>query len=207
MVGSHWIWHSLGVEADPRWREAVREVYSAAARDPGGSHPFVLGRELATGVGYPADLLDRVPQGAVALFAGVAATSVEADLGPGQRVLDLGCGGGLDSLIAAERVEAGGQVFGVDFSADMLEQAARASQAAGAWNVSLCRAAAESLPFAGGSLDRVLVNGIFNLNPARSAIFSELARVVRPGGRLYAAELILRAKLPEREQTEASWFA
>lgn len=202
--GSGTLW---GVEADLRRREAVREVYSAAARDPGGAHPFVLGRELATGVGYPAEQLDRFPEGAVSLFAGVGATSVEADLRPGQRVLDLGCGGGLDSLIAAERVGPGGQVVAVDFSGDMLERAAGARQAAGAWRVSLCRAAAESLPLADGSLDRVLVNGIFNLSPARSAIFSELARVVPPGGQLYAAELILRAKLPEREQTEASWFA
>src|SRR5262249_42591724 len=86
-------------------REAlVRDAYSAAARDPGGEHPFAVGRELALGVGYPAELLDRLPASAVAAFAGVAAVSVNAALEPGQRVLDLGCGAGLDSLVAAERV-------------------------------------------------------------------------------------------------------
>jgi arsenite methyltransferase len=188
-------------------RESVREAYSAAARDPAGSHPFKVGRQLALDVGYPVEVLDRVPEPAVAAFAGVAAVSIEADLRPGERVLDLGCGGGLDSLVAAERAGSAGQVVGIDFSGDMLRRAADARQAAGASGVSLCRAAAESLPLADHCLDLVLINGIFNLNPARPAIFTELARVMRPGGRVCAAELILHEKLPEHEQTDANWFA
>lgn len=181
----------------------VRDAYSAAARDPAGHHPFAVGRGLALGVGYPPDALDRLPEAAVASFAGVAAVSVNAELRPGDRVLDLGCGAGLDSLIAAGRVRPGGDVIGVDFSPDML---ARAS-ATGVPNISWCRASAEALPVADASVDVALVNGIFNLNPGRSAIFSELARVVRPGGRVHAAELVLRGPLPDAERTEDNWFA
>ena len=162
-----------------------------------------MGRELALGVGYPADLLDRMPEPSVAVFAGVVAISVTAALTPGERVLDLGCGAGLDSLIAAERVGDDGRVVGVDFSADMLARAA----ATGAERVAWCRASAEELPLVDGSMDVALVNGIFNLNPGRARILAELARVVRPGGRVHTAELVLRGPLPERERTEANWFA
>ena len=191
-------------EADLRRRDAVREAYSAAARDPGGSHPFAVGRELAEGVGYPPELLDGLPDVAVRAFSGVAAVGVDGRVGPGDRVLDLGCGAGLDTLLAARRTGGAGSVVGVDFSSDMLGRAQEA--VAEASGVLLARAAAERLPLADGSVDAVLVNGIFNLNPARAAIFAELGRVVRPGGRVHAAELILREPLAEEDRTEAGWF-
>jgi arsenite methyltransferase len=200
------VWEAMSAPELDR-REAVRLAYSAAARDPGGEHPFAVGRELALGVGYPPELLDRMPDAAVDTFAGVAAVSVEAEMERGDRVLDLGCGSGLDALTAADRLGQEGQVVGVDFSADMLRRAQRARDANGADQVSLCRASAEALPLADGSVDVALVNGIFNLNPARQAIFGELSRVVRSGGRVYAGELILREPLPPTELTEASWFA
>jgi arsenite methyltransferase len=190
-------------DPDRRRTALVWEAYSAAARDPGGEHPFAVGRELALSVGYPRNLLDQVPATAVASFAGVAAVSVAASIRPGDHVLDLGCGAGLDSLIAAERVRPGGEVLGIDFSTDMLARAASARSESVTW----LRASAEALPLADRSVDVALVNGIFNLNPGRSRIFAELARVVRPGGRLYAAELILREPLPDAERTDANWFA
>ena len=125
----------------------------------------------------------------------------------GAAVLDLGCGAGLDSMIAGRRIGAKGRVAGVDFSAAMLERARRGALQARIQNVVFCRADAERLPLRDASIDVALVNGIFNLNPARSCIFHELARVVRDEGTVYSAELILSAPLPPAEQNAANWFA
>lgn len=99
------------------------EAYSAAARDPAGSHPFPIGRELAEGVGYSPRLLDGMPDAAAGAFSGVAAVGVDARVEAGDRVLDLGCGSGLDTLLAARRTGGAGPVVGMDFSADMLRRA------------------------------------------------------------------------------------
>ena len=202
---------SGGIELTPgraqRLRDAVRSAYSAAAEHPLDKHAFPVGRVLAEGLGYPADLLDTLPAVSVDAFAGVSNLSVFAEIPAGAQVLDLGCGAGLDSLIAARRVRPDGQVIGVDFSEAMLARARQASAVASV-AVTLFRADAERLPLEDGSIDVALVNGIFNLNPARTEIFRELTRVVRPGGRAYAAELITReAASGAGEFSEADWFA
>lgn len=187
-------------------RSAVQRAYSAAASRPEEKHAFPVGRVLAELLGYPAELLDSLPAVAVEAFAGVSNVSLFASLPPGTRVLDLGCGAGLDSLVATRRVEAAGRVIGIDFSDSML---ARAGGAAAALRVSVtfCRGDAERLPLQTGSVDVALVNGIFNLNPARTEIFREIARVVRSGGAVYAAELILRETVTTSSTfTEAEWF-
>jgi len=191
-----------------RIREAVREAYSAASKDPRGEHAFPVGKEFAQSLGYPSDLLAELPAASVEAFSGVSNVSVTAKIPAGACVLDLGCGSGLDSLIAAKRSGPGGRVVGVDFSASMLERAHRAASEAGLGNIVFCRANAEALPIRSGSIDVALVNGIFNLNPSRTAIFRELARVLRGEGIVYAAELILREPLPpEIRSSEANWFA
>jgi arsenite methyltransferase len=196
------------LDLDAALRSAVRQTYTAIAEAPAAEHPIPVGRALALGVGYPEELLARLPAAAVEAFAGVSNVSLFAELSPGQTVLDLGCGAGLDSLIAGERVGPDGRVVGVDFSASMLARARQAAEESGTAQVRLCLADSERLPFRTGSIDAALVNGIFNLNPGREAIFRELARVVRPGGAVYAAELILKEALPEAERRDpASWFA
>lgn len=189
-------------------RAAVRDTYSAIAAEPADDHPIPVGRALAEGVGYPPAILDNLPAVAVAAFAGVGNVSLAADLSQGSTVLDLGCGAGLDSLIAARRAGPDGQVVGVDFSEAMLARArlARAEQRAN--TLSLCLADSERLPLRTGSVDVALANGIFNLNPRRRLLFEELHRVLRPGGTAYAAELILRAPLPAEQRDDATnWFA
>ena len=189
-------------------RIAVRSAYSAIAEAPDAEHPIPVGRELAVSIGYPSSLLDSLPERAVEAFAGVGNVSVVAEIRVGDVVLDLGCGAGLDSLITARRVAASGRVIGVDFSTAMVARAHQAAQAADAPSLSLCLAESRRLPLRTGSIDVALVNGIFNLNPDREAIFEELARVVRPEGSVYAAELILRGDLPDAErQDEQNWFA
>jgi SAM-dependent methyltransferase len=188
-------------------RAGVHNAYSAAAERPSEPHPFPVGRRFAESIGYSAELLHGLPGDCVDRFAGVSNISLVAEIAPGATVLDLGCGAGLDSLIASRRVGPAGRVAAMDFSQAMLEHARRGARAAGTENVVFCRADAEGLPLPAASIDVALVNGIFNLNPARECIFHELARVVRKGGTVYSAELILSAPLPPEQQNAANWFA
>jgi len=188
-------------------RNAVHTAYSAAAERPAQKHAFPVGRVLAERLGYPADLLDTVPLVAVEAFAGVSTLAVSAPIPANAHVLDLGCGAGLDSLILARRVGPTGRVVGVDFSEAMLTRARQAAGEAGV-DVTFHQGDAERLPLDEASVDAALVNGIFNLNPARAEIFRELARVVRPGGHVYVAELILQEAVTKPDHfTEAEWFA
>ncbi len=189
-------------------RNKVREAYSAAAKAPGGRHAFPVGRAFAESLGYPEDRLAHIDAQAVDAFTGVSNVAVFADIPSSAALLDVGCGAGLDALIAAQRTGAGGHVLGVDFSLSMLNRAIAAARAQDAGNAAFCQADAERLPVATGSIDIALVNGIFNLNPARKEIFGELARVLRQGGKVYAAELVLRAPQGRDEQIKAAdWFA
>src|SRR2546428_3367240 len=154
-------------EAQPRLCEAVRSAYSSAARQPGGAHPFPVGRELAASLGYPPELLDSIPSVAVEAFAGVSNVAVVAEIPAGARVLDLGCGAGLDALIAAGRVGARGRVLGVDFSEAMLARAHAAVAEAGARTPDVRRGEGARLPVRDRPLDGGLGHGHFNLNPAR----------------------------------------
>ena len=189
-------------------REGVRRAYSSAAASPRDEHPFPMGRQFAESLGYARDLLDALPAASADAFSGVSNVAAYAHLPADARILDLGCGAGLDSLVAARRAGPAASVVGVDFSGAMLARARRAASAVGAHNVTFGLADAERLPLEGESTDVALANGIFNLNPARDAIFSELARVVRPGGVVYAAELILREALSSADlASETDWFA
>lgn len=186
----------------------MRGAYSAAAEHPNEKHAFPVGRQFAESIGYPADLLASLPSIACDAFAGVSNVSLLAELPVGAMVLDLGCGSGTDTLIAAQRVGQTGKVVGVDFSAAMLSRARQAVDQSGAGNIEIRQSDAERLPIRDGEIDVAIVNGIFNLNPAREAIFRELARVVRPTGTVYAAELILSQPLPlEARASETDWFA
>ncbi len=189
----------LTVESE-RLREQVREAYSLAAEDPCAKLPFPVGPDFAASVGYE---IEDLPPQAAAVFAGVSNVSMWAPIHPGMVVLDLGCGGGLDTLIATRRAGPAGRVAGLDFSMGMLARARASVQTA-----DFVQAAAEAIPLADESVDLVLVNGIFNLNPRRQEIFAELARVVKPGGYVAGAELVLREPLADAERASASnWFS
>ena len=186
----------------------VRDAYSDAATNPQGGHPFPMGYDFAVSVGYPEDLLDGLPESSVDRFTGVSNVSVFAEIPAKSTVLDFGCGSGTDSLIAAVKTGPDGRVYGVDFSPSMLFHARNGATETGSTNVEFREAEGQSIPFADGAFDVVLVNGIFNLNPDRDGLFRELARVVRPGGVLYCAEIILREPMDDEERSGLSnWFS
>ncbi len=188
-------------------RDGVRDAYSAAAREPEGKHPFPVGAKFAASLGYPEDLLREVPADSAASFAGVANVSCFAPLSPGARVLDYGCGSGLDSYVSGKRVGSGGRVVAVDFSADMLRRARDAANGRRN-NIHFVQAAAGKLPLPDASIDTALANGIFNLNPDRAPLFREIARVLRPGATLAGAELVLKEPIETKgEPTPDSWFS
>ena len=189
-------------------RQGVWQAYSDVAQTPHTEHPFAVGRQFAEGIGYPAAVLENLPAVTIEAFTGVSNVSLFADLPFGARVLDLGCGAGLDALLAGQRVGPAGTVTGIDFSLGMLSRAHQGALEAKLGQVRFCQADAELLPLDSQSIDVAMVNGIFNLNPARAAIFEELARVVKRGGHVYAAELILREPLPASDNPNPEdWFA
>lgn len=185
-------------------REQVKIAYSAAAQRPTGDHPFPVGRQFAESLGY---VLTDIPDVSAGAFAGVSNISMTAVIPAGSTVLDLGCGSGLDSIIAARRTGESGRVISVDFSGDMLSRARAGATEAAIGNIDFRQGDAERIPAEDASVDVAIVNGIFNLNPSRDRIFNELARVMRRGGSVYSAELILTQPIPAEQRTAANWFA
>lgn len=189
-------------------RLGVRESYSRAATAPLARHPFPLGDEFAASLGYPLEMLATIPARSRESFVGVANVSVFAELPLGATVLDIGCGAGLDALIAARRVGKDGTVIGLDFSPAMLALAEQSATETGLTNAKFICGEAERLPLADHSVDIVLVNGIFNLNPDRDGVFREIARVTRPGGMVYVAELVLTGPLKKKRLRKMDdWFS
>lgn len=188
-------------------RAAVGERYGEVASEPDGSFNFPVGRAFAEAIGYPADLLDRLPETASASFAGVAGLPLWLDLKPGMTVVDLGCGAGLDSLMAVEQVGPRGRVIGVDVSSEMAALARRNAATAGFANVEIIESPVERLPLADASVDAVIANGIVNLSPEKERLVAEVARILKPGRAMTAAEIVLSEDIPRSQRaTLDDWF-
>lgn len=171
-------------------RLAVADKYGEVAADPNGRHPFPVGRVFAESLGYTPDILDALPPTAVSSFAGISNPLAHADLQPGETVLDLGCGAGMDSILAARQVGPAGHVHGLDLSTEMVASARANARGAGVDNITFHQAPAEDTPLDDASVDVVIVNGIFNLCPAKEPVMNEVHRLLRPGGRLLASEIV-----------------
>jgi arsenite methyltransferase len=188
-------------------RDAVRERYSAVAREPGGMYNFRVGRDFAEALGYPADLLDELPRSASEAFTGVASASLLAQPAAGETVVDLGSGGGLDLSVLARKVGPDGRVVGVDFAPDMVARARATLEQLGVQQAEVLEADAEDTGLPDGFADYVVINGLVNLSPDKRAVLAEIARLLRPGGRLLLAETTLRAPLaPEALTSINDWF-
>ncbi|GAC1613234.1 MAG: hypothetical protein NVS9B1_21220 [Candidatus Dormibacteraceae bacterium] len=186
-------------------RDQVRATYDTIAEAPADDHPFRVGREVAERAGYLPEGLAGVPAETVEAFAGISCLPCFAEIGNQDRVLDLGCGAGLDSILAARQAAS---VIGLDFSPAMLDRARKSAAAVAVANAEFRLGDAESIPLENDSIDVALVNGIFNLNQSRGRIFEELARVIRPGGLVFAAELVLKGPRPSTiGLDEDDWFA
>lgn len=184
-------------------RDGIRARYAAVAERPEGQFPYPIGRESAQRLGYRPDFLDRLDPGVLRLFVGVGNPLSMGEPQEGWRVVDVGCGAGVDSRMAAWYVGSAGRVIGVDMSSQMLRAAQAGLDAGRVTNVEFAEGQAEALPVESGWADLVISNGVLNLTACKEAAFAEIARVLRPGGRFQAADLILVQELPEDLRDDA----
>lgn len=188
-------------------RSAVGVRYGRVATHPSEGFNFPVGRAFAEAIGYPPEILDGLPASASQSFAGVAYLPGWIAAKPEATVVDLGCGAGLDSLIVAQRLADEGELLAVDYSTEMAALVRANARAAGLANVRVLHSAAEQLPLETASTDIVIANGIFNLSPEKERIVSEIARILKPGGNMTAAEIILTEDIPAAERaTLDDWF-
>lgn len=185
-----------GLDVD-RLRAAIREEYATVATDPGRGFHFHTGRPLARLLGYDDAWLDGIPAPTIASFAGTGNPFSLGPLAVGEHVVDVGCGAGIDSLIASRMVGDSGGVVGVDMTPEMLERARASAAAIGATNVEFHLASAEALPLRDAWADVVISNGVVNLLPDKVAGLREMARVLKPGGRLQAGDILVSRPVPE----------
>ena len=169
----------------------IKKTYASVSDEPEKDFIFPTGRAWAQDLDYPPELAN-VPEQAVESFAGVANPFSLGRLAPGERVLDLGSGAGTDAVVAAQKVGEQGHVTGIDMTAAMLAKARAAAAELGVTNVEFVEAEAEQLPFPDESFDVVISNGVIDLIPDKDAVFSELQRVLVPGGRIQIADVTIQ---------------
>jgi arsenite methyltransferase len=184
-------------------RSAVQEHYAEVAHDPvHGDFHFHTGRAATSRLGYADELLDGFPDACIEAFAGVANPFHWGLPAPGERVIDIGSGGGLDAMVAARAVGDDGAVVGVDMTAAMLERARRNVEAAGITNLELREGFAEELPVEDGWADLVISNGVLNLVPDKVAAYEEIMRALRPGGRIQIADVCVEVEVPRDARSD-----
>lgn len=178
-------------------RAQVAAKYTEVALQPEKGFHFHTGRPLARMLGYPQEDIDRLPVATVDSFAGTGNPFSLGALHPGEVVLDIGCGAGFDTLIAARQVGPAGRVIAVDMTEAMLARTRTGAAALGLDQVDVRHGFAESLPAESGSVDVVISNGVINLCPDKSAVMREVWRVLRPGGRFQIGDIVVQREVPQ----------
>ncbi len=178
-------------------REEVKAKYQEVAVDPYAEYHFHTGRPLAKRLGYDDAMVDPMPDAAVESFAGVGNPFSLRTLSPGEKVVDIGSGGGFDVFIAAQQVGPEGQVVGIDMTPEMLDKSRQTAQEMGLSNVEFRNGLIEEMPIEDGWADIVISNGVINLCADKELVFDEIRRVLKPGGRLQFADIANGAPVPE----------
>lgn len=185
----------------------VKDMYRQVAQEPQGEFHFEMGRALAERLGYAPAELDQIPAAAIESFAGVGYYFHLANLKQGECVVDLGSGSGTDTFVAALKVGKNGKVVGIDMTDEQRKKAETLRHQAGFTNVSYRKGYIEDLPCEDGSFDAVISNGVINLSADKSKVFHEVARVLKPGGRLALSDIITETQLPDGITCNATLWA
>jgi len=178
-------------------RQAIQEEYAEVASHPQKGFHFHTGRPLARMLEYLDEWLEGIPESCIESFAGTGNPFSLGELHPGERVVDVGCGAGIDSLIAAKKVAPDGRVIGVDMTPSMLKKARQAAEEAGLESVEFREAYAEALPVEDSWADVIISNGVLNLMPDKDAALQEMSRMLKPGGRLQIGDIQVQKAVPE----------
>jgi SAM-dependent methyltransferase len=178
-------------------RDEVSKKYRAVALDPHGDYHFHTGRALAARLGYDSAIVDPMPDAAVESFAGVANPFSMGDLSPGDRVVDAGSGAGFDCFVAAHQVGPEGRVVGIDMTQEMLVKSRATARDMSLEHVEFREGLLEDMPVEDGWADTVISNGVFNLCADKRGVFSEVMRVLKPGGYLQFADIANGKAVPE----------
>ena len=178
-------------------RRQIRAKYTEVALEPEKGFHFHTGRPLAAMLGYEDVDVDSLPPSTIESFAGTGNPFSMGRLAEGEVVLDIGCGAGFDTLLAARQVGPRGRVIAVDMTEAMLDKTHVGAVALGLGNVEARQGFAEDLPVASESVDVVISNGVINLCPDKSAVMREVHRVLRPGGRFQIADIVVHKEVPQ----------
>ena len=175
----------------------ISDKYTEVAKTPEKGFHFHTGKPLALMLGYAEEVVDSLPAGTVESFAGTGNPFSMGELRLGETVLDIGCGAGFDTLIAARQVGKAGHVISIDMTPAMLDKAAAGAGEAGITNVEFREGFAEALPVDEASIDVVISNGVINLCPDKLAVMQEVHRVLKPGGRIQIADIVVHKEVPQ----------